>query len=471
MAVSTATHLLDEQIAAFEKHIEDILSSGKEEELLLGDKNNSMFGLQRRAFPFADFVKDDKTDRVEKIVWDSVYVNPALRGSPATRASDTVTFRGRLHRTNQVVVLKLVGKYGRGGHEWLAERGYAPALLCLGNMAYYDAIQGKHAEVLVDPFPEMRAELGAAWDFSPTRLLVMESVDEFHLANPRLLHQFQRLCLAHQGDYHAPIFPLDAREQVEKVVREMHLAGWVFGDLRHPNVLFDKEGKVKIIDFNWMGRWDMKRGLEEWIPEADEHHTVEKHEDENEGDDGCESGMDVDDEARNPGESRLRDAAPHRPRSQRRRSKYKNRRHKRSSSYLQQTGDPIPGDFRMQLSEHIKYLVKNRVVPEPEPLNMVASPYTIPFMSPPHQDKKAAPAKGDWVCYTSMLNQQCGWPKSVRWGAEIRPKHDWAMLRLMRFMNPPHLETILREMSGQTRGVNVQEGRRGENKSGNRARI
>ena len=33
--------------------------------------------------------------------------------------------------------------------------------------------------------------------------------------------------------------------------------GYVFGDLRNQNVLFDEDSKVKLIDFDWAGRYDM----------------------------------------------------------------------------------------------------------------------------------------------------------------------------------------------------------------------
>ena len=32
---------------------------------------------------------------------------------------------------------------------------------------------------------------------------------------------------------------------------------YVFGDLQKPNILCDADGKVKLIDFNWCGRYDM----------------------------------------------------------------------------------------------------------------------------------------------------------------------------------------------------------------------
>ena len=50
----------------------------------------------------------------------------------------------------------------------------------------------------------------------------------------------------------AQIPPPNHRGMVEEVLKLLHGNGYVFGDLRDPNVLFDKDG-VKFIDFNWCG--------------------------------------------------------------------------------------------------------------------------------------------------------------------------------------------------------------------------
>jgi serine/threonine protein kinase len=60
--------------------------------------------------------------------------------------------------------------------------------------------------------------------------------------------------------------PKNAYEQIKKVLKLLHDRGYVFGDLRMPNVLFDKDG-VKFIDFNWCGPY--RDGQEKQIDEAD----------------------------------------------------------------------------------------------------------------------------------------------------------------------------------------------------------
>jgi serine/threonine protein kinase len=44
--------------------------------------------------------------------------------------------------------------------------------------------------------------------------------------------------------------PQDARPQIKKVLTRLHAQGYVFGDLREPNILFDAGGKVKFVDFD-----------------------------------------------------------------------------------------------------------------------------------------------------------------------------------------------------------------------------
>lgn len=43
------------------------------------------------------------------------------------------------------------------------------------------------------------------------------------------------------------------RSQVKRALEILHDCGLVFGDLRFPNIIITKEGKVRLIDFNWAG--------------------------------------------------------------------------------------------------------------------------------------------------------------------------------------------------------------------------
>jgi len=53
-------------------------------------------------------------------------------------------------------------------------------------------------------------------------------------------------------------------QQVARILHLLHTAGFVFGDLRAPNIIFDGKG-VKLIDFDWGGRFNpeqAKRNLQ-----------------------------------------------------------------------------------------------------------------------------------------------------------------------------------------------------------------
>ena len=51
--------------------------------------------------------------------------------------------------------------------------------------------------------------------------------------------------------------PPDVHGQMQTILTLLHSEGYVFGDLRKQNILCDADGKVKLIDFNWCGRYDM----------------------------------------------------------------------------------------------------------------------------------------------------------------------------------------------------------------------
>ena len=45
----------------------------------------------------------------------------------------------------------------------------------------------------------------------------------------------------------------NASEQTKEAIKKLHDGGFVFGDLRPPNVLFSG-GRVLLIDFDWAGK-------------------------------------------------------------------------------------------------------------------------------------------------------------------------------------------------------------------------
>ena len=58
---------------------------------------------------------------------------------------------------------------------------------------------------------------------------------------------------------HRGVTPPGTVQQIEAVLYKFHCRGYVFGDLRSQNVLFDEDDKIKFINFDWSGRYDTNR--------------------------------------------------------------------------------------------------------------------------------------------------------------------------------------------------------------------
>ncbi|KAG0697260.1 hypothetical protein DFH29DRAFT_946970 [Suillus ampliporus] len=95
----------------------------------------------------------------------------------------------------------------------MAEAGFAPKLLYYGKI---DVVKG---------IPS----------YGGLRMVVMEYVDGM---------------TAHSALQLPPSF----HQELMKVIEYCHDKGFVFGDLRKPNVMITKDGKVQLIDFDWAGR-------------------------------------------------------------------------------------------------------------------------------------------------------------------------------------------------------------------------
>jgi hypothetical protein len=129
--------------------------------------------------------------------------------------------------TGDRVVVKFVASYGEEVHDFLAQVGMAPTLRYCG--PFYQKT-GLSDDL---PRPAQRAPPGLFLR-SNMRMVVMDFID------------------ALPWDQN----PQDAREQIREVLTVLHTNGYVFGDLRQPNILFDKDKKVKLIDFDWSGRFN-----------------------------------------------------------------------------------------------------------------------------------------------------------------------------------------------------------------------
>ena len=128
------------------------------------------------------------------------------------------------------VVVKFVARYGKEVHEFLARKGCAPTL--------------RYCGPLQETLPETKLSgisPGAAQSAPPGLCL---RPDLMHMVVMDYIHT-------------RPNPPPDVRQQIQAILTELHAEGYVFGDLRKQNILFDADGKVKFIDFNWCGRYNM----------------------------------------------------------------------------------------------------------------------------------------------------------------------------------------------------------------------
>ena len=125
------------------------------------------------------------------------------------------------------VVVKFVARYGKEVHEFLARNGFAPTLRHCGRLP-----ETKLSGIL--PGPAQYAPPGLCLRSDRMHMVVMDYI------HPR------------------PNPPPDVREQIRAILTLLHSEGYVFGDLRKQNIIFDADGKVKFIDFDWCGRYNMK---------------------------------------------------------------------------------------------------------------------------------------------------------------------------------------------------------------------
>ncbi|KAG2052546.1 hypothetical protein BDR06DRAFT_515094 [Suillus hirtellus] len=133
---------------------------------------------------------------------------------PLERDASCATYLAKTQEDNPIdVVVKFATRYGEDVHKVMAEAGFAPKLLYYGKI---DVVQGMPS-------------------YGGLRMVVMEYVDGTtacsSLRLPRSFHQ-----------------------ELEDAIKYCHGKGFVFGDLRKPNIMITKDGKVQLIDFDWAGR-------------------------------------------------------------------------------------------------------------------------------------------------------------------------------------------------------------------------
>ncbi|KAF7336569.1 hypothetical protein MSAN_02289100 [Mycena sanguinolenta] len=133
---------------------------------------------------------------------------------PLERDAGCVAFLCKTKEDNQSIVVKFAESYCSEAHAHLAAKGMAPQLLYCGP---------------IDPSP-------GAPSYGGLKMIVMEYLEGKTVA---------------QVEQHN--LPGDFAVQLKKIIGVLHAGGFVFGDLRPPNIMVSKD-KVKLIDFDWAGQ-------------------------------------------------------------------------------------------------------------------------------------------------------------------------------------------------------------------------
>ncbi|KDQ06133.1 hypothetical protein BOTBODRAFT_121863 [Botryobasidium botryosum FD-172 SS1] len=141
--------------------------------------------------------------------------------APLESDSTCVAF-GATSENGKKLVVKFVDRYGKDAHEYMARLGLAPALHHCAPLYPDDA-------PMCDQSPE-------GMYLGPLCMVVMDFVEGGTAA-------------AKDRKGWPPNFAAQVKEALEK----LHEGGYVFGDLRPPNVMICG-GKVQLIDFDWAGR-------------------------------------------------------------------------------------------------------------------------------------------------------------------------------------------------------------------------
>ena len=134
---------------------------------------------------------------------------------PLERDATCVMYLAVREDTNEPIVVKFVRRYGLSAHRWMAGKGLAPNLIC-------------------------HSQLGDGYD--NLAIVIMEYIDGQTLA----------------GIYGTEPLPEDVVRGVHKALEVLGNGGFVFGDLRRPNVMISKGGgpaeeRIRFIDFDWAG--------------------------------------------------------------------------------------------------------------------------------------------------------------------------------------------------------------------------
>lgn len=131
---------------------------------------------------------------------------------------DCVTLRARTcEEPARDIVVKFVDRYGVRAHRLLADAGLAPALLYFGPPR------------LSEEEPSYRSLFMVVMEYIEGQTLATAKAKMDHKVTERV------------------------QSEIKRALGLLHSSGMVFGDLRSPNIMVEKSGEVKLIDFNWAG--------------------------------------------------------------------------------------------------------------------------------------------------------------------------------------------------------------------------
>ncbi|KAF7976845.1 hypothetical protein HWV62_5548 [Athelia sp. TMB] len=131
----------------------------------------------------------------------------------AARSKTKPVFKARVDDNGPLIVVKFVQRYNSDAHRLLASSDLAPKLLYSG----FD-------------------EGNTHGDCGSLKMVVMEFVGgptAYDIPTPLSVKQFDR---------------------VQEAVKILHTGGFVFGDLREPNIMLPGHETVKLIDFDWCAK-------------------------------------------------------------------------------------------------------------------------------------------------------------------------------------------------------------------------
>ncbi|KAF9261961.1 hypothetical protein L218DRAFT_468784 [Marasmius fiardii PR-910] len=182
-----------------------------------------------RNFPYPNSYQGPNGDAIKFEYIRSLHLHPRYRAQCAT-------FLAR-ESSNDYIVVKFVsrGHYGFEAHQLvLDDHNTAPHIRYYGPLPSH-TLYGSDSTWTPAGWYAPPLTVFSPTTYSDLEMVVMEYIPS--IQSPTLKEIETGL------------------KELAKVIKGLHDKGYVFGDLREPNVIFSPQG-VKLIDFDWAGRFD-----------------------------------------------------------------------------------------------------------------------------------------------------------------------------------------------------------------------